>query len=106
MVLWGRQHYFCDSDRAIESHRSAQNHIVSQSVKMVKSVKSVTDPDVVFVTPTEAAKILGVSKPTLYRLMDDGTLPYTEIAGVKKRRIKRSDVERLIQPGFTSSDTP
>ena len=62
---------------------------------MVKSVKSVTSG---YVTQTEAARILGVSKPTVYRMMNDGTLPYVKVEGVNKRKLKRSDVERLLKP--------
>jgi excisionase family DNA binding protein len=55
-------------------------------------------PKTEYVTPTEAARILGVSRPTLYRMMDDGTLPYVQIIGVNKRKILRQNVEQLLKP--------
>jgi len=61
---------------------------------MVKSVKSEQKE---YVTPTGAARILGVSRPTIYRMMNEGTLPYIEVAGVNKRKISRSDVDRLLR---------
>lgn len=61
---------------------------------MVNSVNTVGSE---YVTPTEAARILGVSRPTIYRMMEDGILPYTQVKGVNKRKLRRADVERLIK---------
>ncbi len=63
---------------------------------MVKNINSVKSNKGEYITPTEAARILGLSRPTIYRMMDDGTLAYIQVAGVNKRKIKRSDVERLL----------
>lgn len=44
---------------------------------------------------SEAAQVLSVSRSKTYQLMDDGTLPYVKFG--KARRIKRADLERLIE---------
>ncbi|MSP12815.1 MAG: DNA-binding protein [Chloroflexi bacterium] len=46
---------------------------------------------------SEAAELLGVSRPTIYKLMDKGLLPYQKIKGIQGRRIKRDDLEILLQ---------
>lgn len=46
-------------------------------------------------TPGEVCERLCVSTPTLYRLMENGELPYIKIG--RCRRIRREDVEALIQ---------
>jgi len=48
-----------------------------------------------------------VSRRTLYRLMDEGTLPYYRITGTRQRRFKRSDLDQLMvleEPG--AADEP
>lgn len=42
-------------------------------------------------TTQEAADLLGVSRPTVVRLIDEGTLPATEPAG-SHRRLRLADV--------------
>ena len=71
--------------------------ILPQSVKMVKSVKSVNIDSVEYTTPADAARLLGVSRPTLYRMMGDGTLKFIQVPGVRKKWVRRSDVDRLLQ---------
>ncbi len=44
---------------------------------------------------TEAAEYLQVSRQTIYKLMDAGLLPYYEVRGVKRRRIKKEDLDAL-----------
>lgn len=47
---------------------------------------------------SEAARLLQVSRETIYRLMDEEkVLPYTKIKGLQRRRIRRSDLIALIQ---------
>jgi excisionase family DNA binding protein len=45
------------------------------------------------VSPADAAKLIGVSRATLYNLLDRGTIPSAEIGG--SRRIRVADLERL-----------
>jgi excisionase family DNA binding protein len=45
-------------------------------------------------TVTNAAKLLSLSRATLYQLMDSGQLPYVKIGG--SRRIKKAEVLALI----------
>lgn len=53
----------------------------------------------VWLTAPEAREYLKVSKATLYNLMKDGRLPFYYIAGTRQRRVKRSDLDALLQPG-------
>ena len=43
------------------------------------------------VTPSQAAKVLGVSRAHLYKVLDAGALPYT-IVGNRDRRIAMADL--------------
>ncbi len=54
-------------------------------------------------TPTEAMKYLGVSRPTLYHMMDTGLLKFYTIKGVQKRRIKKEDLDALFEEGRTET---
>jgi len=47
--------------------------------------------------PSEAAKYLGISRLSLYKLMDGGTLPYYTVKGIQKRRLKKKDLDALMQ---------
>lgn len=53
----------------------------------------------VWMTVEEASTYLRVTANTLYNYMKDGRLPYFYLAGTRHRRVKRSDVERLLVPG-------
>lgn len=46
---------------------------------------------------SEAAKYLGISRDTLYKLMDEGLLPYYTLKGVQKRRMKKEDLDALME---------
>ncbi len=48
---------------------------------------------------TEACAYLKVSRQTLYKLMNEGTLPYYELKNVRGRRIKIADLDALLQRG-------
>lgn len=54
-------------------------------------------------TPTEAMKYLGVSRPTLYHMMDTGLLKFYTIKGVQKRRIRKADLDALFEEGKTET---
>lgn len=45
----------------------------------------------------EATEYLGVSRTTLYKLMDEGALPFQNVKGVQKRRISKADLDALLQ---------
>jgi len=44
-----------------------------------------------------AAKRLGLSRSSLYVLMDTGTLPYYKFPGIRSRRIDPADLQKLIE---------
>ena len=43
-------------------------------------------------TTQEAANFLGISRPTLVRLLEEGALPYERTTGGRHRRIRLQDV--------------
>ncbi len=45
----------------------------------------------------EAAEYLGISREAIYSLMERGLLAYTEIEGIRGRRIKQEDLAALIK---------
>lgn len=47
------------------------------------------------VTVSEAARLLGVSRPTLYRLIDAGELTTRRIAGTRKQVVPLTEIQRL-----------
>ncbi len=47
-------------------------------------------------TPDEAADYLRVSRATVYRLTDEGRLPYSEVEGGRGRRYRGEDLRRLV----------
>ncbi len=49
---------------------------------------------------TEACEYLDVSKVTLYAYMKDKRLPYYYLAGTRQRRIKKTDLDALLVPGY------
>ena len=56
-----------------------------------------------WLTPSQAMKYLGISHQTLYNLMNDGTLPFYTIKNVRKRRIKKEDLDALMEKGIPGS---
>ncbi len=49
--------------------------------------------------PSEAANYLGISRFSLYKLMDEGLLPFYVVRGIQKRRLKKEDLDALMQNG-------
>jgi excisionase family DNA binding protein len=52
-----------------------------------------------WLSPTEAARYLGISRETIYRLMREGKLPYRVTAWSGRRRVRKEDLDRLLQSG-------
>jgi excisionase family DNA binding protein len=48
-------------------------------------------------TPAEAAKYLRVTRQTIYRYMTDGLLPYYELKSGGGRRLRREDLDALLE---------
>lgn len=49
-----------------------------------------------WLTITEAARHLKVTRRTLYRYMDAGRLPYYQIGEKGPRRVRKSDLDALL----------
>lgn len=82
------------------SKRQMSDHVRSQ-----KSSKGVTRKGVEreWLNVKEACDYLQVSRQTLYNLMGRGLLPFAEVLGVRGRRIKKEDLNRLLSKGRGSS---
>jgi excisionase family DNA binding protein len=48
-----------------------------------------------FIGVSQVARMLGVSRMTVYRMRDDGQLPFVQIQG--RYKCKRSDIEKYLQ---------
>lgn len=49
-------------------------------------------------TPSEAARYLRVSRQSIYSYMDKGLLPYYELKSGGGRRVRRVDLDALLEP--------
>lgn len=58
--------------------------------------------DTQFIRITEACKVLGISRPTLYRLISQGILPSVKTGA--KFRLNRADVQKLSETGWVWND--
>jgi excisionase family DNA binding protein len=52
-----------------------------------------------WLTVTEAARYLKVDRKVLYRLMSEGKLAYSTTKWSGRRRIRREDLDQLLQSG-------
>jgi len=63
------------------------------------SIEQAAEPAIVDfhteVTVSEAARLLGVSRPTLYRLIDAGELATRKMTGTRKQMVPLTEVQRL-----------
>jgi excisionase family DNA binding protein len=69
--------------------------------------KDTKDKETEWFNPSEAISYLGISRATLYKLMDEGILPFYTIRGIRKRRLKKENLDALLEkgvPGSTSND--
>lgn len=57
-----------------------------------------------WLNPSDASSYLSVSRPTLYKLMHDGLLPYYTIKGIRKRRLKKEDLDALMEKGVPDAE--
>lgn len=54
-------------------------------------------PQCAYMTPSEAAAALNISRPTYYRRVKDGTIKPVRI-GLGKLRVSRAEVQKLLKP--------
>ncbi len=58
-------------------------------------------------TPAEAARYLRVSRQTIYNYMEQGLLKYYEFKSGGGRRVRRADLDALLEPApRPSSEEP
>jgi excisionase family DNA binding protein len=53
-------------------------------------------------TVAEACEYLRVSNTTIYEYMKSKRLPFFYLAGTRNRRLKKSDLDALLEPGNPS----
>jgi hypothetical protein len=53
-----------------------------------------------FLSPAAGARYLGRGRTHIYKLMDDDILPWYEEDGVRGRRIRVADLDRLLRRGI------
>ena len=83
-----------DENDSIELPRSF-HAVLRQVVEAMKAGKAVTvAPQNQTLTTQQAADLLGVSRPTVVKLIDDGKLP-AETPGTRRRLVKLDDVLKL-----------
>ena len=59
-----------------------------------------------WMTIPQAIAYTKLSRTTLYRLMDEGILPFYRVAGTRQRRFKRSELDQLMireEPGQSAT---
>ena len=81
------------------SSRNETRYEMDQPVELTQHIAQGNE----WLNPTEAMKYIGVSAATLYKLMDNGILPFYTIKGIRKRRIKKADLEALMAKGVPGS---
>lgn len=70
-------------------------HVLVDIVSAMKIGKAITVAPVdQMLTTQEAADFLGISRPTLVKLLETGRLPFERVAGGRHRRIRLDDVIR------------
>ena len=55
-------------------------------------------------TVTEACAYLRVSNTTLYEYMKSKRLPFFYLAGTRNRRLRKEDLDALLEPGDVEED--
>ena len=104
-------------DRAGQGEQVRTTIIIIKSSDIVKlspivshNVSKKDEPtanDDTWLTLSEAIAYTKISRSTLYRLMDEGVVPYYRVAGTKKRRFRRSELDQLMireEPGQGNQD--
>jgi excisionase family DNA binding protein len=72
---------------------------IAMSKKKQNNIEHAMDSAKDWMNVTDAVNYLGVSRQTLYNLMDRGFLAYYELKGVRGRRTMRKDLDALLQKG-------
>lgn len=87
-----------DIERALTSLPEGELHDVLR--KMADSLQSGQDVIIAAeqqeLSPSQAARILGVSRAHFYKILDTGAIPF-RVVGARDRRIAMSDVKTYLQ---------
>lgn len=68
-------------------------NILSEVVDAMQAGKAITVAPVdQLLTTQEAANFLGISRPTLVKLLEDGQIPYERTSGGRHRKVRLADV--------------
>ncbi|MEZ4682054.1 MAG: excisionase family DNA-binding protein [Caldilineaceae bacterium] len=72
-----------------ETSKESENEQPSQRIQ----------PDDEWMTIQDATAYTKIKRGTLYQLMKDNILPWYRVTGTSQRRLKRSDLDKLMVPG-------
>lgn len=64
---------------------------------MMSNKDQQTDKNQEWYTPAEAAEYLRVTRQTIYNYMEQGLLPYYELKSGRGRRLRRADLDALLE---------
>jgi excisionase family DNA binding protein len=87
--------------RLIDIMTTELNQLIEAAVGRVLDQR-LPKPPVKYYTVSEVSKILNTSRVTLYRLKNEGKLPFSRIAGTRKIRLTQIDIDNFLlkNPGF------
>lgn len=91
--------------RLIDVSTTELEQLIEKSVHRVLDSR-LPKPDPKYFSVSELSHILGCSRLTLYKLKDQGKLPYRRLAGTRKIRFIQEDIDNFLlsNPGFKGNN--
>lgn len=89
--------------RKVKTQATSRSKAASRREPEVTPAQEAQPGTARWLTPSEAMRYLGISHQTLYNLMNSGTLPFYTIKNVRKRRIRKEDLDALMEKGIPGS---
>ena len=75
-------------------------------IALLREIRAkVGEPSKVWLTPEQAAEFLGIARPTIYKWIGAGTIPFHRIPGSSLIRFRVSDLNKWIENGGDRSST-
>lgn len=93
-----RSHWYYRYSARIVKFEIEQYRISENKTEQANSMGEATGDDR-WIDVDEASRYLSVSRATLYNYMRDGRLPYYYLAGTRHRRVRKRDLDALLELG-------